>query len=52
MAISTRGALELTSSPHEHFSGLGAIGWSDNAPHLHGFNKAGGAIIAHFKAAL
>jgi len=52
MAISTRGALELTSSPHEHFSGLGAIGWSDNAPHLHGFNEAGGAVIAHLKAAL
>lgn len=46
------GTLEFTCSPHEDFAGLGAIRWPNDSPHLHGLNEAGGAVIAHFKAAL
>ena len=52
MQTSIRMVLEYTSSPHEDFSGLGAICWPNHPPHLHGLNEAGGTVIADFKAAL
>lgn len=48
----TPGTLEFTCSPHEDFTGLSSIRWPNDSPHLHGLNEAGGAVIAHFKAAL